>query len=84
MADPFAACARAVDFYLDEKYSKEKDRLIELCRDPQTSNEEIMEYIWEAQSNVLISWFLCITTNNLQELVNILGYGETWIYPLMK
>jgi hypothetical protein len=32
VVDPFTACARAVDFYLDEKYSTEKEKLVELCR----------------------------------------------------
>jgi len=46
------ACARAVDFYLDEKYSREKEKLVELCKNENSSNEEIMKYIREAQTNV--------------------------------
>ena len=77
MADPFTACARAIDFYLNEKYSREREKLVELCRSPHSSNEEIMKYIREAQSNVLLYWFLCIMTDNLQGLANGSGYGET-------
>ena len=84
MADPFTACARAVDFYLDEKYSREKEKLVELCKDENSSNEEIMKYIREALSNVPICWFRCIITDNLQGLTNVSGYGEMSIYPLMK
>jgi hypothetical protein len=52
LADPFTACAQAVDFYLDNSYSKEKDKLVELCgQDRKSSNYEIMKYIWEAMSN---------------------------------
>ena len=50
--------------------------LVELCKNSDSSNAEIMAYIREAQSNVLIYWFLCITANNLQGLVNVSGYGE--------
>ena len=77
VADHFTACTRAVDFYLEEKFSREREKLAELCRDPHSSNEEIMAYVWEAQSNVLIYWFPCITTDNLQGLANFSGYGET-------
>ena len=65
VVDPFTACARAVDLYLDERYSREKEKLVNLCRDPHSPNEEIMEYIREAQSNVLIYWFLRIANDYL-------------------
>ncbi|KAF8708899.1 hypothetical protein AX14_013538 [Amanita brunnescens Koide BX004] len=42
------ACAQAVDFYLDDKYSGERDKLMKLCSNRNSSNEEIMEYIYEA------------------------------------
>ncbi|KAF8630033.1 hypothetical protein AX15_003144 [Amanita polypyramis BW_CC] len=41
-------CAQAVDFYLDDKYAKEREELVKLCRNGK-SNEEIMAYIREAQ-----------------------------------
>ena len=84
MADSFTACARAVDFYLDEKYSREKEKLVELCKDKNSSNEEIMKYIREAQSNVPVCWFRRITTDYPQGLANVSGYGEMSNYPLMK
>ena len=77
VADHFIACTRAVDFYLEEKFSREREKLAELCRDPHSSNEEIMAYVWEAQSDVLIYWFPCMTTDNPQGLANVSGYGET-------
>ncbi|KAM6494617.1 hem peroxidase [Amanita muscaria] len=42
-------CAQAVDFYLDEKYSLESERLVELCNSQKSTNDEIMAYIREAQ-----------------------------------
>ncbi|KIL60374.1 hypothetical protein M378DRAFT_923109 [Amanita muscaria Koide BX008] len=42
-------CAQAVDFYLDEKYASERKRLVELCTSKKSTNDEIMDYIREAQ-----------------------------------
>ncbi|KAK2467669.1 hypothetical protein APHAL10511_000524 [Amanita phalloides] len=42
-------CAQAINFYLDDKYAKEREALVKLCKDDKSSNEEIMAYIREAQ-----------------------------------
>lgn len=53
VAKSLVACAQAVDFYLDDKYMKEREELVKLCKDDRSSNEAIMGYVWEALSNVL-------------------------------
>ena len=58
-------CTQAIDFYLDDKYAKEREALVALCRDKNSSNEEIMGYVWEAQSNVAICWLQDCTSDNL-------------------
>ncbi|KAF8890657.1 heme peroxidase [Infundibulicybe gibba] len=48
--DPAEMCTRAVDFYLDERYSAERSKIIELSgRNDPESNRLIMGYIREAQ-----------------------------------
>ena len=54
IADFFSVCAQVIDFYLDDKYAREREALVALCRDKNSSSEEIMAYVWEAQSNVAI------------------------------
>ncbi len=47
-ADPVTVCAQAVDFYLDDRYTRERQALVALCKDENSSSQEIMGYIWEA------------------------------------
>lgn len=54
VADYLTACAQVVDFYLDDKYAREREELVEICKEDNTSNEKIMAYAWEALSNVPI------------------------------
>ena len=35
---------------MNDKYATERDQLIDLCRRPESTNEQIMGYIREAQS----------------------------------
>lgn len=52
VAKSLTACAQVIDFYLDDKYAKEREELVKLCKDDESSNEAIMEYAWEALSNI--------------------------------
>ena len=49
-AKPVTVCAQAVDFYLDDKYKRERQALVALCKNENSSNQDIMGYIWEAYS----------------------------------
>ncbi|KAM6499002.1 hypothetical protein JOM56_006950 [Amanita muscaria] len=43
-------CAQAVDFYLNnDKYRKEREEIVKLCKDETVTNEKIMGYVSEAQ-----------------------------------
>ena len=52
IADSIIVCAQAIDFYLDDTRAEERKKLVKLCKDENSSNKEIMGYVWEAQSNV--------------------------------
>ncbi|KAF8344880.1 hypothetical protein F5887DRAFT_245338 [Amanita rubescens] len=41
-------CTQAVDFYLDDRYTRERQALVALCKNENSSSQEIMGYIWEA------------------------------------
>jgi hypothetical protein len=65
IADSLIACAQAIDFYLDDRRAEERKKLVELCKDKNSSNKEIMGYVWEAQSNVSIRSLQRLLSDNL-------------------
>ena len=50
MVKNVSVCSQAIDFFMDDNYSAERDKLIELCKRTESTNEQIMGYIREAQS----------------------------------
>jgi hypothetical protein len=65
IADSLIVCAQAIDFYLDDRRTEERKKLVALCKDGSSSNQEIMGYIWEAQSNVSICSSQRLLSDNL-------------------
>ena len=49
-AESVTVCTQAVDFYLDDRYTRERQALVALCKNENSSSKEIMGYIWEAYS----------------------------------
>ena len=58
-------CAQAIDFYLDDRRAEERKKLVALCKAENSSDEDIMGYIWEAQSNVSICSSQGLLSDNL-------------------
>jgi len=65
IAHPLVVCAQAIDFYLDDRRAEERKKLVALCKDENSSNKEIMGYVWEAQSNVSIRSSQRLLSDNL-------------------
>ncbi|KAF8724506.1 hypothetical protein AX14_008737 [Amanita brunnescens Koide BX004] len=74
------ACAQAVDFYLDEKYSKEMKELVELCKNSNSSNAEIMAYIREAQ-RISQRFGLWRVVNDRKIIKQGFGYPDVIVEP---